>query len=473
MWPPQVFISAAGAGRPIWALFSDMPPPACEWPWADYTFHPFPVLSSRPTPSRVGRIEFTHTLPPNPRNHDVPWRNLLWAAIVKLTSLYVDAPEFVFAEVLGEQPICAFKTVTAEVQQHSVNWADLSSSLHDLERYHIPVSHARAALSLAGAVNPYPVVVVWDGPTSELVDVDGSALVVEVMTRDEDAGNIVIAFRWNHSMLSPDAARVFANQTLALFDVAVANPSRTANTLGLDAALTSIIEANYDPEEARCATDWLVRNAAERPDAIAHEIYPNLSSPPCLLTYAELNTMANKLAHWLRSNGLELEDRVALCRSRDLQFYVAHAAIFKSGGCYVSVRAFTGSPRHVIHTSPRPDRSRTSRRAKTPHCRRFRRQIYPHKRRVVQVFPGPSVLSRFCKDSGTDRRAGFFGNLSGKIRHTSIPPLHVRLVVSSPFFIPDSDGSYRHNRKTKRMFTQPPWHLLGDQSYVRVPAGCY
>ncbi|KAF9649477.1 hypothetical protein BDM02DRAFT_3230298 [Thelephora ganbajun] len=126
-------------------------------------------------------------------------------------------------------------------------------------------------------------------------------------------------------------------QTLALFDVAAADPSRIASTLELDSTLTSIIEADYNPEEACCTTDWLVRNATERPDAIAHEIYSNLSSPPYLLTYAELNNMANKLAHWLRSNGLQLEDRVALCRSRDLQFYVAQAAIFKSGGCYVSI----------------------------------------------------------------------------------------------------------------------------------------
>ena len=316
-----------------------MPPLTYKWPWTDYTFHPFPVLSSsKHTPSQVGRIELTHPLHPNARDHDVPWRQLLWAAIVKLTSLYVDVPEFVFAEINGKQPISALKAVTAAIQQASVTWADLSFSLHQLERHHIPVPHARAALGLEDPVNPYPLVIVWDCSTPEPIDVDGSAVVVEVLTQNEENGNIVIALRWNHSIFSLDAANVFMEQALALFDAAAADPSRTASSFGLDPALTSIIEANYDPDEAYCATDWLVRNAAERPDAIAHEIYPNLSSPPCLLTYAELNNTANKLAHWLRSNGLQLEDRVVLCRSRDLQFYVAQAGIFKSGGCYVSVR---------------------------------------------------------------------------------------------------------------------------------------
>jgi non-ribosomal peptide synthetase component F len=106
------------------------------------------------------------------------------------------------------------------------------------------------------------------------------------------------------------------SKILALFGAAAAGLSRIAPSFGLNPALSSVIEANYDLDEACRATDWLARDAAERPDVIAHEICPNLSSPPCFLTYAELNIMANKLAPWLRSNGLQLEDRVALCRSR-------------------------------------------------------------------------------------------------------------------------------------------------------------
>ena len=322
-----------------------------EWPWTDYIFHPFPILSSsKHAPSQVGRVEFVHILHPKIHGHGTPWQHLLWAAIVKLTVPYVGAPEFVFAEIHGNRPISAFKVVTTEIQQDSVTWADLSSSIHDLERRSIPVSCTRTALGLADSVNPYPVTVVWDSPTP-LEDDDGTAVVVEVETNNGKNGSIVIALRWNHSIMSPDAAQVFMKQILALFDIAATDPSRTASTRELDLSLTSIIEANYNPEEACCATDWLVRNAAERPGDIAHEIYPSLSSAPRFLTYAELSNMANKFAHWLRSNGLESEDRVALCRSRDLQFYVAHAAIFKSGGCYVSVRLCKTRARHVVYTS--------------------------------------------------------------------------------------------------------------------------
>jgi len=107
------------------------------------------------------------------------------------------------------------------------------------------------------------------------VDINGTAV---VDTQNEDDGSIAVALRWNRSSLSPDAAQIFAKQVLALFDVAVTDPSQTASTLGLDLTLNLIIEVNYDPEEACCATDWLVRNAAEHPDAIAH--YSSLSSFP-------------------------------------------------------------------------------------------------------------------------------------------------------------------------------------------------
>ena len=318
-----------------------MSPSICEWPWTDYIFHPFPVISSSKYTPQVGHIEPTHTLHlDDTRHHSVPWRQLLSAAIVKLISLYVDAPEFVFAEICEEQPISAFKANTAAIQQDSITWADLASSLNDLRRHRVSVSCARAALKLADTTNPYPVVVVWDPRTPELVDVDDSAVVVKINTQNEKNGDVVVGVGWNCSALSPDAAQILLKQILSLFNIAAADPSRTASTLGLDRTLTSVIQANFDPEEACCATDWLVRSAIERPDAISHEIYSNLSSPPRLLTYSELNTMANKLAHWLRSSGLKSEDRVALCRSRDLQFYVAQAGIFKSGGCYVPVRAY-------------------------------------------------------------------------------------------------------------------------------------
>jgi amino acid adenylation domain-containing protein len=69
--------------------------------------------------------------------------------------------------------------------------------------------------------------------------------------------------------------------------------------------------------------------AGTTPDAIA------LVNAAGYLTYAELNTRANRLAHHLLTQGLAPGAPVALCLDRSPELIVALLAILKAGGCYV------------------------------------------------------------------------------------------------------------------------------------------
>ncbi|HEY6253916.1 MAG TPA: amino acid adenylation domain-containing protein, partial [Candidatus Angelobacter sp.] len=53
------------------------------------------------------------------------------------------------------------------------------------------------------------------------------------------------------------------------------------------------------------------------------------------LSYAELNAHANRLAHYLLSLGVKLDQRVAICMERSLGMVVGMLAILKAGGAYV------------------------------------------------------------------------------------------------------------------------------------------
>ncbi|HEY0856333.1 MAG TPA: amino acid adenylation domain-containing protein, partial [Albitalea sp.] len=55
------------------------------------------------------------------------------------------------------------------------------------------------------------------------------------------------------------------------------------------------------------------------------------------LTYAELNTQANRLARHLRGLGVRPDTRVGVCMRRDEQMVVALLAILKAGGAYVAL----------------------------------------------------------------------------------------------------------------------------------------
>ena len=53
------------------------------------------------------------------------------------------------------------------------------------------------------------------------------------------------------------------------------------------------------------------------------------------LSYAELNTRANRLAHYLRELGVRPDVRVAICVERGFEMIIALMAVLKAGGAYV------------------------------------------------------------------------------------------------------------------------------------------
>ena len=55
------------------------------------------------------------------------------------------------------------------------------------------------------------------------------------------------------------------------------------------------------------------------------------------LTFAELETRANRLAHYLQSQGFGAESLVGLCLERSEELIIAILAILKAGGAYVPI----------------------------------------------------------------------------------------------------------------------------------------
>ncbi|MGA5039809.1 amino acid adenylation domain-containing protein [Streptomyces capoamus] len=82
---------------------------------------------------------------------------------------------------------------------------------------------------------------------------------------------------------------------------------------------------------AACVPDLFERRAAQSPDAVA------VAFGPASLSYAELNTRANQLAHHLRALGVGAERPVAVCMERGTEVVVALLAVLKAGGVYVPI----------------------------------------------------------------------------------------------------------------------------------------
>ena len=80
---------------------------------------------------------------------------------------------------------------------------------------------------------------------------------------------------------------------------------------------------------AECVHSLVEAQAAAHLDACA-VVFEDQS-----LSYGELNTRANRLAHYLREQGVGPDVRVAVCIERSLELPVALLAVLKAGGAYV------------------------------------------------------------------------------------------------------------------------------------------
>ncbi|MBS9426318.1 non-ribosomal peptide synthetase, partial [Photorhabdus caribbeanensis] len=90
--------------------------------------------------------------------------------------------------------------------------------------------------------------------------------------------------------------------------------------------------ATQAPYPDQCCIHRLFEQQAENtPDAIA------LVYGEHILNYAELNSRANQLSHWLIGQGVQPDNRVAVLLERSIELVVAQLAILKSGAVYVPI----------------------------------------------------------------------------------------------------------------------------------------
>jgi amino acid adenylation domain-containing protein/non-ribosomal peptide synthase protein (TIGR01720 family) len=133
-----------------------------------------------------------------------------------------------------------------------------------------------------------------------------------------------------------DAAHVesIAGHFLTLVESAVGNPKSPISKLEIlsEAERIQLLSdfnrtATAYPLE-KCIYQLFEEQAARTPDHVAVVFEDER------LTYAQLNARANRLAHYLRGQGVDADVRVGLCVERSLEMIVGMLGILKAGGAY-------------------------------------------------------------------------------------------------------------------------------------------
>jgi amino acid adenylation domain-containing protein/non-ribosomal peptide synthase protein (TIGR01720 family) len=99
----------------------------------------------------------------------------------------------------------------------------------------------------------------------------------------------------------------------------------------LNLILNTLNDTHVDYNNKLCLHELFETQTEKTPEAAA------LVFKDSCLTYRELNSMANKLAHSLRGMGAGPETLVGVCMERSVEMVTALLAILKSGGAYVPI----------------------------------------------------------------------------------------------------------------------------------------
>jgi non-ribosomal peptide synthetase component F len=153
------------------------------------------------------------------------------------------------------------------------------------------------------------------------------------------AENGTWACEWESAadQFSPAAAQRMSQHWVELLRSIVANPDEPLSRL-------SLLPAR---ERQQLLVEWNDTKADYPRDTCVHELFeaqvertPDARAVDCAgtaLTYCELNSRANQLAHHLRELGVGPEGLVGLCVQRSVEMEIGLWGILKAGGAYVSL----------------------------------------------------------------------------------------------------------------------------------------
>lgn len=146
---------------------------------------------------------------------------------------------------------------------------------------------------------------------------------------------LLLRIAYDDKRFDADTITQMLGHLQTLFEGMIANRNRRLSELALSTAAEQqqlLVEWNAtqaDYPQELCIHQWFEAQVTQTPDAVA------VMCEDQQLTYRELNTRANQLAHYLNKLGVKPEVLVGLCVERSPHMLIGLLGILKAGGAYV------------------------------------------------------------------------------------------------------------------------------------------
>jgi amino acid adenylation domain-containing protein len=173
------------------------------------------------------------------------------------------------------------------------------------------------------------------GDSSQIDTEPGVAKFDLTLQLSESGGAITGHFEYRTDLFDRDSIRRFGDSFLVLLESIVSDPDRAIGTLDL----------LPNTEKRKILVDWNATALDFPRDASIHQLFEQqvAKTPGATaiihrankISYEELNRNANRLAHYLISNGVHSGVCVGICLNRDITMIEAMLAVIKAGAAYV------------------------------------------------------------------------------------------------------------------------------------------
>ncbi|MFM6069905.1 MAG: amino acid adenylation domain-containing protein, partial [Sphaerospermopsis kisseleviana] len=155
------------------------------------------------------------------------------------------------------------------------------------------------------------------------------------LAMEESASGLVGVWEYNSDLFDSRTIERMAGNFITLLESIVANPQESIAQLPLltesekHQLLTEWNNTQVEYPVDKCIHELFEEQVEKTPNAIA-VVFENEQ-----LTYQQLNSRANQLAHYLQSLGVKPETLVGICVERSLEMVIGLLGILKAGGAYV------------------------------------------------------------------------------------------------------------------------------------------
>ncbi|MBG1265874.1 non-ribosomal peptide synthase/polyketide synthase, partial [Nostoc sp. WHI] len=174
------------------------------------------------------------------------------------------------------------------------------------------------------------------GLTMSYLPIKGTTAKFDLTLAMENTANgLVGVWEYNTDLFDPSTIKRMTGHLVTLLEGIIANPKERISQLPLLTQAEQrqlLIEWNdtqVDYLSDKCIHELFEEQVERTPDAVA-VVFENQQ-----LTYHQLNSRANQLAHYLQSLGVKADVLVGICIERSLEMIVGLLAILKAGGAYV------------------------------------------------------------------------------------------------------------------------------------------